>query len=171
VEAAQKLHLEPDRVFQSLVVQTLACAMEPTYSFSCHGLDIVQLERLFEAARLGGRRGDKILRAFLNSSLVCFARHGDRLIGASRALSDGEYHALIYDVVVHPEYQRHGIGSTMLRELLGRLPVWRVMLVAGEEVQPFYQRFGFRANPEVMALLDWNRLYDDDERGSVPEPS
>jgi len=29
-------------------------------------------------------------------------------VAAGRALTDGEYHATIYDVVVDPEYQRRG---------------------------------------------------------------
>ena len=85
---------------------------------------------------------------------------GARLIGASRAITDGEYHGLIYDVAVLPEYQGRGIGQSMLQQLLERLPVWRVMLVADEEVQGFYRKAGFEGYPGVMARLDWNRLTD-----------
>jgi ribosomal protein S18 acetylase RimI-like enzyme len=105
-------------------------------------------------------RGDKIWRAFEQSSLVCFAYQGLRLVGASRALTDGEYHALIYDVVFHPDCQRQGIGSAMMHALLARLPAWRVMLVADQEVQPFYGQFGFAPYGDVLAGLDWERLYD-----------
>jgi hypothetical protein len=30
-----------------------------------------------------------------------------------------------------------------MRELLSRLPVWRVLLITDAAVQPFYQRLGF----------------------------
>lgn len=134
--------------------------MEVTYQFKIDDVDWSELEALFTAGGLGGRKGDKIRRAFEHSSLVCFAIQDGRLVGASRALTDGEYHALIYDVVVHPDCQRHGIGSAMMHALLARLPVWRVMLVADEEVQPFYGQFGFAPYGDVMARLDWERLYD-----------
>src|SRR6185312_15419881 len=49
---------------------------------------------------LGGREGDKVRRAFEKSDVVCFAMDGARLVGAARALTDFEYHATIYDVVV-----------------------------------------------------------------------
>jgi hypothetical protein len=38
--------------------------------------------------------------------------------------------------------------------------VWRVMLVADENVQGFYRSFGFHAYPDVMARLDEGELHD-----------
>jgi ribosomal protein S18 acetylase RimI-like enzyme len=134
--------------------------MQVTYRSTCQDVSTRDLEELFEAAELGGRVGEKIRRAFLNSSLVCFAYDSARLIGASRAITDGEYHGLIYDVAVLPEYQGHGIGRCMMQELLTRLPVWRVMLVADEGVQGFYRELGFEKYPDVMAKVDLERLYD-----------
>jgi aralkylamine N-acetyltransferase len=134
--------------------------MEITYRFDITGVSTPELEELFKAAKLGGRVGEKIRRAFVNSPLVVFAYDGTRLIGASRAISDGEYHALIYDVAVYPEYQGQGIGRRMMQELLDRLPVWRVMLVADEQVQGFYRTLGFESYPDVMARLDPGRLDD-----------
>ena len=134
--------------------------MQVTYRFDCHDATTEDLEKLFAAVNLGGRVGDKIRRAFVNSSLVCFAYDDNRLIGASRAITDGEYHGFIYDVAVLPEYQKRGIGRRMLDELLARLPVWRVMLVADESVQGFYRGFGFQTYGDVMARLDAERLRD-----------
>src|SRR5437867_12296637 len=44
--------------------------------------------------------------------------------------------------------------------LLDRLPVWRVMLVASSDVQPFYERFEFAPYPDVIAQLNWDKLFD-----------
>jgi ribosomal protein S18 acetylase RimI-like enzyme len=129
-----------------------------TYRFNCDNVTTRELEELFSATNLGGRVGEKIRRAFLNSSFVCFAYSGTELIGASRALTDGEYHGLIYDVAVLPKHQRCGIGQLMVQELLARMPVWRVMLVADDDVKDFYRRFGFEIYPDVLAKLDWNKL-------------
>jgi ribosomal protein S18 acetylase RimI-like enzyme len=82
-------------------------------------------------------------------------------VAASRALTDWEYHATIYDVVVHPDYQHRGIGTRMMHELVQRLKVWRIMLVANGEVQSFYRRLGFDDYHDVMARLDRSELYDD----------
>jgi len=119
-----------------------------------------ELERLFKLNDLGGRVGDKLRRAFENSTAVCFALDHNHVIAAARALSDREYHATIYDVVVHPDYQRRGIGTRLMNELMRQLPVWRVLLVADSEAAPFYTRLGFEPYGDVMAHLDRSRLYD-----------
>ena len=124
------------------------------------GVDWQELIQLFKLADLGGREGDKVRRSFANSTVVCFAFDGPRLVGAARALSDLEYHATIYDVAVHPDYQRRGIGTRLMNELLQQLPVWRVLLVAEDEVRAFYQRLGFEPFGDAMARLDRTRLYD-----------
>jgi ribosomal protein S18 acetylase RimI-like enzyme len=131
-----------------------------TYQFTCENLTTRELEELFRKTNLGGRVGQKIRRAFVNSSLVCLAYDDSQLIGASRAMTDGEYHGVIYDVAVLPEYQKHGIGRRMMQELLARMPVWRVMLVADESVQGFYRAFGFQNYGDVMARLDPERLVE-----------
>lgn len=123
-------------------------------------VDWSELEALFALVQLGGRRGDKLRRAFLNSTAACYAFDGTRLVGVARAISDGEYHAVVYDVAVHPEYQGRGVGRLVMGHLLQRLPVWRVMLVASADVQPFYNQLGFMRYPDAMAKLDNARLND-----------
>ena len=128
--------------------------------FSCDGIDWHELEILFKLAEMGGRTGDKVRRAFENSQVVCFARIGSRLVGASRAITDWEYHAVIYDVIVDPEHQRQGIGRQMIESLIASLPVWRIMLVTEHETTGFYRKLGFDEVRIVMARFDWPRLID-----------
>jgi ribosomal protein S18 acetylase RimI-like enzyme len=124
------------------------------------GIDWAALVDLFKLTNLGGREGDKIRRAYEKSDVVCFALDGARLVGAARALSDFEYHATIYDVVVHPDYQGRSVGTRMMRELLSALPVWRILLVADTSVSAFYRRLGFESFGDVLARFDRTRLYD-----------
>ena len=126
------------------------------------GIDWSELVALFKLTHLGGREGDKIKRAFEKSDVVCFAVAGAKLVGAARALTDFEYHATIYDVVVHPDYQGRSIGTRMMSELLSALPVWRIVLVADGNVQPFYESLGFEPYGDVLARLDRTKLYDPD---------
>jgi GNAT superfamily N-acetyltransferase len=138
--------------------------MEPAprirFQHDLRDIDGEALESLFKAADLGGREGDKLRRAFGSSQVVCFVFADSRLIGAARALTDFEYHATIYDVVIHPDHQRQGIGAALMREVLKRLPVWRVLLVADGDAARFYGRLGFQPYWDVMALLDRSRLHD-----------
>jgi len=130
--------------------------------FQCDAnfVDWQELLSLFKLASLGGRDGDKVRRAFENSTVVCFAFDETTLIGAARAISDREYHATIYDVAVHPEYQRRGIGTRLMSELLAMLPVWRVLLVADGDAREFYQRLGFAPFGDVMGRFDHTKLFD-----------
>ena len=130
------------------------------FQLHCRNVDWQELEALFRRAALEGREGDKLRRAFEQSTVCCMGMDGPRLVAAARALSDGEYHATIYDVVVDPDYQRQAVGSRLLRELLLRLPVWRILLVADADVQPFYRSLGFLPYANVMALIDRERLFE-----------
>ena len=121
---------------------------------SCVGLDWVELEALFVTVDLGNRKGAKLRRAFEKSAHVCLAYERERLIGVCRAITDGEYHAFIYDVAVHPSEQGKGLGRALMQRLLGKLPVWRIMLVAEDDARGFYRTLGFKPYGDVMALRD-----------------
>jgi ribosomal protein S18 acetylase RimI-like enzyme len=131
------------------------------FQFTGEGVNWTELIKLFKAANLAAREGDKIRRAFENSTVVCFATRNTQLIGAARALSDGEYHATIYDVIVAPEFQRQGMGALLMKALLARLPVWRILLVADGDASRFYQRLGFEPYADVLARIDPSRLFDE----------
>jgi aralkylamine N-acetyltransferase len=130
------------------------------FQFDSQAVDWQHLLQLFEVTNMGGREGDKVRRAFEKSNVVSFAKDGAQLIAAGRALTDGEYHATIYDLVVDPNYQHQGIGTKLMSELLARLPVWLVLLVADRQVQPFYRRLGFESYNGVMARCDRVKLFD-----------
>ena len=80
------------------------------------------------------------------------ARHGDKLIGFTRALSDGRYRAYIEDVMIDPEYRGKGIGERMVARLLEDLEgVEMVSLFCESGRVAFYGRNGFeRSSTQVM---------------------
>jgi GNAT superfamily N-acetyltransferase len=49
---------------------------------------------------------------------VVVAYDRDRLVGTGRVISDGVFHAFIVDVIVVPEYQAKGLGTSIMERLL-----------------------------------------------------
>jgi len=90
-------------------------------------------------------------KIFEASYSVSFVFDGDRLIGCGRALSDGIYQAVLYDIAVLPEYQGQGIGRSMIESLLSRVGHCNVLLYAALGKEAFYQKLGFRAMKTGMA--------------------
>lgn len=128
--------------------------MDIQFSTDIAGVSWEELARVFELAPLGKRRDpEKIELAFRNSPLKVFAFDGNKLVGAGRALSDGVWRAIIYDVAVLPEYQGRGIGSEMMRQLIQTAKVDVIMLYAAPGKEAFYERFGFRKMKTAMAIM------------------
>ena len=107
------------------------------------GVDWAEVATVFEKAPLGQREPEQLRRAFERSYRTAVAYDGDRLIGVARLLSDGEYYAAIYDVVILPDYQRRGIGTALMANLTAGIDVgsWILISVPGKE--GFYGRQGF----------------------------
>ena len=91
-------------------------------------------------------RPEMLERAFSSSLCVLAARAGGRLAGVVRAVGDGASVLYVQDLLVLPEYQRRGLGSRLLRELLARYPdVYQTMLLTDDtpEHAAFYEHAGF----------------------------
>ena len=72
------------------------------------------------------------------------------MIGFGRLLSDGVMHAMIFDLIVHPDHQRKGIGSEILRRLVTTCEsagIHDIQLFSAEGKAPFYLRHGFSLRP------------------------
>ncbi len=75
---------------------------------------------------------------------------GDRLVGFGRIVSDGIFHAMIYEMIVLPGYQNKGIGSEILKRLLkkcGEKKIRDVQLFCARGKRAFYEKHGFEARP------------------------
>jgi len=105
------------------------------------------------AETLGPDEPQQLARTWARSAATVLAYAGDRLIGAARAISDGEREALIVGVAVRPEFQRRGIGTMMMRALVDDLEGTAILLTCTEDGNvSFYRNVGFRTHKRVMAL-------------------
>ena len=96
-----------------------------------------------------------LTRAVEASTLVVTARHEGELIGLARALSDGVAIFYLQDILVRPDWQRRGVGGTLLARCLERYGHVRtkVLMTDDEERQhAFYRAMGFEPTSEIESL-------------------
>ena len=88
-----------------------------------------------------------LLREAYRHSLCAFAAYdGERLAGVVRAVGDGASILYVQDLLVHPDYQRLGIGARLLRALLAAFPdVYQTVLLTDDQAPTaaFYESLGF----------------------------
>ena len=128
---------------------------------------IVSLKRKPSAAALKGLyrqawwtagRGDAGIAAVLKHSDVMATAWANRnLVGMARASTDFAYRAVLWDVIVHPEWRRRGLGTRLVRAVLDdpRLAGVESFWLFTSNQQAFYRRLGFRAHPRNV--LVWRR--------------
>ncbi|NEO82678.1 MAG: GNAT family N-acetyltransferase [Spirulina sp. SIO3F2] len=82
-----------------------------------------------------------------------------QLIGFARATSDRVYRATIWDVLIHPDYQKCGLGRKLVETVLAHPHVnhvERVYLMTTYK-QAFYKRIGFTENSTTTMVLHQNQ--------------
>jgi ribosomal protein S18 acetylase RimI-like enzyme len=88
--------------------------------------------------------------------VVAIDRGSGRAIGMGRAISDGVSDAYIQDLAVLPEYRGKGIGSAILRRILGALRGHRIgwiALIAEGGTGDFYRRLGFAVEEGDISMM------------------
>jgi ribosomal protein S18 acetylase RimI-like enzyme len=109
------------------------------------GISWLDVSNLFKAVGWGQRKPDDLRSAFAKSTFPCFAFDDAKLVGFGRTIDDGRYYATIVDIVIHPDYQRRGIGRQIMQNLKARMTGFLVVtLTAAPHVQPFYKKLGWR---------------------------
>jgi len=97
---------------------------------------------------------------------VCAMSEG-QIIGMGRVIGDNGLHYYISDLMVRPEWQRQGVGSALMSELmnwLNEIPYSNsvVGILPTKGLTSFYQNFGFQAqkahSPAMSLWLNDNTL-------------
>ena len=91
-----------------------------------------------------------------NSHVICF-RDKEKAVALGRVIWDHGYSVLISDVIVAPECQGQGLGRKLMEEIMAYIrsllkPGYRIMisLMAAENKQGFYKKFGFIERPSDL---------------------
>ena len=124
----------------------------------CYKTDLADVDwtaaaEVFKRAPLGSRDPEVLERAFRNSYACVLACDGQKLVGLARAICDGVDQAVVYDMVLLPEFQKRGIGKRMMDELLKQIPASNIILYSVPGREGFYAKCGFKKMRTAMAIL------------------
>jgi len=109
----------------------------------------------FEGFHLS-KRNLQLEKKALENSLCVSMKHNEKLIGFARIFGDGVYEFAIWDVMIHPDYQKIGLGTKLLKKIVRFLktkPYIKIFLFCGDKKIDFYKQFGFNlSKANVMEI-------------------
>ena len=92
-------------------------------------------------------------KALDHSLYAVTAVENDRTVGMGRLLGDSMYF-MVVDIVVHPDYQKNGVGSKIINMILEYVdketPIGgrsSIQLIAEKGKEAFYEKLGFKLIP------------------------
>lgn len=89
---------------------------------------------------------DQLSEVLAHSWYYISAYNGKMLVGFGRMLSDGLLHAVIFDVIIHPDYQNMGIGRHIMSDLVEKCRAHKIrdiQLFCARGKVGFYEKCGF----------------------------
>jgi predicted N-acetyltransferase YhbS len=109
-------------------------------------LDPSDIVRVFESSGIQRPTTDlrRITRMFQNANLVLSAWADRRLVGVCRAVTDFSYCCYLSDLAVEREFQKRGIGRTLierLRSVIGEEVT--LIVVSAPSTVGYYPNVGF----------------------------
>jgi GNAT superfamily N-acetyltransferase len=97
-------------------------------------------------------QADLMADGFARTTEVATAWDGERLVATGRSMGDGHTLALIATVLVHPAYQRLGIGQRIMHALIDDRPGVKFILEAGPGMETWYGSMGLLPDRHAMFL-------------------
>lgn len=95
---------------------------------------------------------EMLKNAYANSLKTLGAYEKEKLIGIIRVVGDGHSVVFIQDLLVYPEYQRQGIGTALLKQILQDYKhVYQKHLFTDntEKTIQFYKSLGFTMDTDM----------------------
>ena len=95
----------------------------------------------------------ELINALRNSHSLVTARKNGKLVGLANAISDG--HLVVYypHLLIHPDFQGHGIGRLIMQAMFERYGSFhQQMLTADGNAVSFYEKVGFERAGKTIPM-------------------
>lgn len=135
------------------------------YLSTNNDINLHDLEKLCDSVGWVRRPLKKVKLALDNSFLSIHVFYYDQqkkqLIGFARVTSDNSFNATIWDVVIHPDFQKKGLGKVLMYQVIKELRYYdisTITLFADPQVIKFYRNLGFITDPDGVKGMFWYPL-------------
>jgi len=123
-----------------------------------------QVQQLFlSVGWISGKYPERLYKALMHSSTVLTVWDGEKLIGLARALDDTEMLAQIHYVLVHPDYQGHGIAGKMIEHIKEKYKDFLYIegMPENKKNVPFYEKHGFSVmkNGAAIQICNYSNVH------------
>lgn len=128
------------------------------YTMDVSHLTLAALADLYESVGFGEAEGYKadqnLLKAVFGPGIYgvfAFAGDGGPLVGMARVMSDNQICTWVAEVCVHPDWQRKGIGGTLVTRIIDRFGHTAIFLEAFANQSGFFAKRGLTPKPRLVA--------------------
>lgn len=90
--------------------------------------------------------------------LACL-NHDEEILAFSRVLTDGIFKAVLFDVIVRPDYRDRGVGKILVEQLVNHpilVSVKSIELYCPDRISGFYKGMGFDVSDSKLHCLRRN---------------
>ena len=124
-----------------------------------------QVQQLFLSVNwVSGKYPERLYKALMNSSTVLTVWDEEKLVGLARVLDDTVMLAQIHYVLVHPDYQGHGIAGNLVQKVTDKYRDYLYLEIMPEDSKnvAFYEKFGFHKmeGGTAMNICNFSNKYE-----------
>jgi N-acetylglutamate synthase-like GNAT family acetyltransferase len=115
-------------------------------------VEILKLNNQYGFPKVDGPEAMKRVKA-CSATIFLVCEIDGRVVGVVRGNYDGS-RAMVHQLSVHPAYQKQGIGTALVKEIVKRFRQMGAPTVSAtvtEESLPFWQKVGFRKTKVLLA--------------------
>ena len=114
--------------------------------FPCNGLKKLEILMKNNSFWAKQRNKNKLRKMLIHSSIIVSAWDKNNIVGFGRATSDYIFRAVLWDIIVDTNYQRKGIGSIIINNLINDSSVREVekIYLMTTKSKDFYNYSGFQ---------------------------
>ena len=115
-------------------------------------VEILKLNNQYSFPEVDGPEAMKRVKA-CSAAVFLVCEIDGRVVGVVRGNYDGS-RAIVHQLSVHPAYQKQGIGTALVKEIVKRFRQMGAPTVSAtvtEESLPFWQKVGFRKTKVLLA--------------------